>query len=176
MGKKIISVPQREYTNPYMDVTHTKVDFGNYTKDYYVLNLQQRAGVVMVNDAGCVLLTRQYRFLIDRYSWEIPGGGISKNEAPIEAAVRECIEETGIKCSALKPLLVFYPGLDNFDNKTHIFYSTNFRKIKSFSPNEQEVLEIRWIPILECLEMIASETILDVLTISGLLAYRSLKI
>jgi 8-oxo-dGTP pyrophosphatase MutT (NUDIX family) len=175
MNKKFISMPKKVYSNPYMEVVHTKVDFGEFIKDYYVLNLQQRAGVVAVNDAGCVLLTRQYRFLIDRDSWEIPGGGLDNNEAPIAAAVRECKEETGIECSALTPLLVFYPGLDNFDNKTHVFYSTNVRQIKPFSPNAKEVLEIRWVPLLECLEMIASETILDVLTISGLLAYRALK-
>mgnify|MGYP005814906623 CR=1 FL=1 len=33
--------------------------------------------------------------------WCFPGGGIKKNESATEAAVRECREETGVKCKAV---------------------------------------------------------------------------
>lgn len=49
--------------------------------------------------------------------WCFPGGGIKRGESPQQAAVRECIEETGIKCSAIgsvltlkeKPKVAFIP-------------------------------------------------------------------
>lgn len=31
--------------------------------------------------------------------WDIPGGTVEEGETPAEAAVRECVEEAGLKCS-----------------------------------------------------------------------------
>ena len=37
--------------------------------------------------------------------WCMPGGGIKRGESPQQAAERECMEETGIKCTAIGPIL-----------------------------------------------------------------------
>ena len=42
-----------------------------------------------------MLLVGQYRYTLDRYSWEIPEGGGRFDEEPEEAARRELAEETG---------------------------------------------------------------------------------
>lgn len=57
-----------------------------------------------------VLLSFENRYLIIQRSlvkrgkanvyphfWDIPGGGVEENELPRDAAVRECLEETGIE-------------------------------------------------------------------------------
>ena len=49
--------------------------------------------------------------------WVFPGGGIKRGESPQQAAVRECMEETGIRCTAIgqvltskdKPKVAFIP-------------------------------------------------------------------
>src|SRR5215510_3003277 len=91
------------YRNPFMEIRHTHADFGSFTKDYFVIELGPRAGIVAIRDDS-ILLTRQYRFLIDRPSWEIPGGRVDEGETPATAAIRECMEETGIECSGLRKL------------------------------------------------------------------------
>ncbi|WP_435768543.1 NUDIX hydrolase [Nocardioides sp. SYSU DS0651] len=50
-------------------------------------------------DGDCLfLLRRPGRYLGGR--WDIPGGTVKAGEAPAEAAVRECREETGLRASA----------------------------------------------------------------------------
>ena len=171
MRKKSSTAPKLDYRNRFMEVHHSKADFGTFQKDYFVVDLGPRAGIVAMRD-GCVLLTRQYRFLIDDYTWEIPGGRVDAGESPETAAVRECIEETGVRCEGLVPLVTYYPGLDNFNNRTTLFRSAQVEVVAPFVPNEAEVVEIRWIPLEECLGMVFSGAILDALTVAGLLAVK----
>lgn len=170
--KKTSTPPRLDYSNRFMDVRHTRADFGAFQKDYYVVDLGPRAGIVALRD-GCVLMTRQYRFLIDGYSWEIPGGRVDAGETPEVAAARECVEETGIRCHELKPLVVYYPGLDNFDNRTTLFYSEKTEIAAPFVADDAEVVEISWMGLDRCLDMIFRGEILDALTVAGLLAYQA---
>jgi 8-oxo-dGTP pyrophosphatase MutT (NUDIX family) len=50
--------------------------------------------VVVTNRAGDVLLIRRS----DNDNWAVPGGAIDLGESPVQAAVRETREETGIDC------------------------------------------------------------------------------
>jgi 8-oxo-dGTP pyrophosphatase MutT (NUDIX family) len=161
------------HANPFMEIRHTHADFGSFTKDYFVIELGPRAGIVAIRDDS-ILLTRQYRFLIDRLSWEIPGGRVDEGETPETAAVRECLEETGIECSGLRKLVEYYPGLDNFNNRTTVFLSEQTAVLKPFSAVAAEVTEIGWMPVPEALRMVREGQILDALTVTGLLAYKAL--
>jgi len=166
------STPLRlDYCNPFMEVRHTRADFDGFHKDYFVVELGPRAGIVAVRE-GRVLLTRQYRFLVDGFSWEIPGGRVDEGETPEVAAARECLEETGLECSGLRKLVEYYPGLDNFDNRTTLFLSESVREAAEFRPVESEVVEIRWFALEETMRMVLAGEILDALTVTGLLAQR----
>ena len=161
-----------QYSNHFMEVRHTRADFGTFHKDYFVVELGPRAGIVAMKD-NRILMTKQYRFLVDDYSWELPGGRVDTGETAEQAALRECLEETGVKCSALKPLVVYYPGLDNFDNRTTLFFSDHAEVLTPFEPKEQEVIEIGWFEVGQCLDMVFSGEILDALTVTGILAYEA---
>src|SRR5437867_2774884 len=117
-----IDTPRVTYSTPFMDIVHSRADFGRFVKDYYVVKFGERGGIVGVNDER-ILLVRQYRFLIDDYSWELPGGTIEKDESAEAGLARECLEETGLRPRDLGLLLVYYPGLDNVDNRTSIYLS-----------------------------------------------------
>jgi len=153
-----------------MDVVHTHAEFGAFAKDYYVVTFGPRGGVVGMRD-GRILLVRQYRFLIDAYSWELPGGTIETNESVEVGLARECLEETGFTPEDLRLLLVYYPGLDNVDNRTSIYLSERMLPVRPFAGNPAEVSEIGWFTLDECLGMVSSQKILDAMTVAGLLAY-----
>jgi ADP-ribose diphosphatase len=175
MRKIRFSNPVTTHTNPFMEIRQTHADFGSFTKDYFVIELGPRVGIVAIKE-DCILLTRQYRFLIDRLSWEIPGGRVDEGETPETAGVRECLEETGIECCGLRKLVEYYPGLDNFNNRTTVFLSEQTRALREFSGVASEVTEIRWVPLPEALRMVFDGEILDALTVTGLLAYKAVSI
>jgi len=168
-----ISGKQLEYENKYQQVYRVQADFGDFSKEYFVIETGHRAGVV-VDVQGSILLVRQYRLLIDGLSWEIPGGRVDEGEAPMVAASRECLEETGVQCLGLSSLIFYQKGMDTSHNPTHLFYCD---RVEDTSPERpvtpQEVVEWEWVPLNQTIKMIFSGEIVDSFTIIALLAYQN---
>lgn len=169
------SIGPRElvYRNAYQQVFKVTVALGSIVKEIFVTDYGQRAAVVVEGTQG-ILLTRQYRHLINKVTWEIPGGKVDAGEEPQAAAQRECLEETGIRCDQLLPLLVFQPGLDTLHNPTHLFHSTTFdSQSDTNAVHNEEVYGHEWLPLERCLHMISSGIIVDSLSVIALLSYNT---
>ena len=160
------------YQNKYSQVYSQEVDFGSFTKEYFYIVFGEKTGVLVVRD-NAILLVRQYRLLINRLSWEIPGGKIDKQETAQEAAIRECFEETGIRCRRVTPLMNYHQTLEGVNGFIHLFYTEDFEDEHSFKSNEQEVESIQWVPLGQCLKMIQGGEISDSFSILALLAYKT---
>ena len=85
------------------------------------------------------------------------------------AAIRECIEETGVQCSNLKPLISYHPSLDIWNNYTYVFYSELPEEIALDSRNQRG-----WIPLEHCIDMVFTRQLVDSLSIVALLTYNTL--
>jgi ADP-ribose pyrophosphatase len=175
-----ISVPRprirrREtvHRNPFHTVEAVHAEFQGFAKDYYVVDFGPRVGIVAARERT-VLLTAQYRFLIDRVAWEIPGGQIDPGESREAAAQRECLEETGYFCAHPEVLITYRPGLDNVENLTTIFYSERVEEHRRFKPDPSEVIALTWVELEDCVSLVLDGQIVDALTITALLAYRCL--
>ena len=72
---------------------------------------KRQASVVLIPmpDAGHVVLIRQYRYVLNRWIWELPAGSVDSGETPEAAARRECHEEIGKEPRAMTRLSAFYP-------------------------------------------------------------------
>jgi ADP-ribose pyrophosphatase len=159
------------YENKYSHIYAQEVDFGSFTKKYFVLNCGNRAGLLVLRE-GAVLLVRQYRFLIDGLSWEIPGGKVDESETPQESAQRECFEETGILCRDLKPLLYCQETLDTISSPIYLFYARDFEDSQNFIPDPREIESLHWVPFEKCLRMVRVGEIDDSFTVLALMAYK----
>ena len=74
-----------------------------------------------------IILVRQFRWGIDDFSLELPGGIIDPNEDPLEAGVREFKEETGYVCGDCISLGTCLPNPSMLNNHCHfIFIDNNF--------------------------------------------------
>lgn len=155
---------------PFLQIQKKIKQFKEGSKDYFIVKFKRRVGIVVVQDER-ILLVKQYRFLLDGFSWELPGGSVDDGEDEILAAQRECHEETGLSVIVSEKLVCYYPGLDNVDNKTSIYLSTKVDRSDPFIANPLEINAIGWFSLEECLSLISSEEILDAMTITGLLAY-----
>lgn len=165
---------RKVYQNKYHSIYQVKADFGSFTKNFFVSDYGSRVGLV-ISRGQDVLLVSQYRLLVDADSLEIPGGKVDKNETPKKAAAREALEEAGLRCRNLKPLLYFHPGLDTFHNPTYIFHSDEFTEAPAGSVHKQEVTSYSWIHLSRCMEMIFARQIVDSLSIASLLAFHALR-
>jgi len=159
------------YQNQYNHVYSQEVDFGEFTKEYFVTNCGDRAGILVIRDES-VLLVRQYRFLVHGLSWEIPGGQVDEAETPQESARRECFEETGIDCRDLKPLLSCEETLEAISSPMYLFYTLNCEEKNKFTPDPKEVEFIQWVPLDQCFKMIQDGEIKDSFTLLALFAYK----
>lgn len=153
------------YRDRCRSIERVVAQFNGFEKEYFVSDHGQRAAVVVVVD-GAVLLTRQYRLLINRLSYEIPGGGVGVGEQPAVAAARECLEETGVECADLQPLIEYEAGLDIWRNHTQVFSSHWAREVLPERAGQRV-----WVPLQKCLDMLFSQRIADSLSLIGLLAY-----
>jgi ADP-ribose pyrophosphatase len=66
--------------------------------------------VVPVDDNGCVLMVRQYRYPMEEELLEIPAGKLEYCEDHYDCAVRELSEETGCTAGKLVYLGPIYPS------------------------------------------------------------------
>jgi 8-oxo-dGTP pyrophosphatase MutT (NUDIX family) len=170
MRRPDVSEPRELLQTRFLKIRRFQADFGEFQKEYDVVVFGPRAGIVAVKDDR-ILMTKQYRFLPNSSGWEIPGGTVDEHELPDMAAQRECLEETGVYCRDLEPLLTYYPGLDNVDNKTSVFLSRKTEQTRPFEPNGAEVQEIAWIPVSEIVTWIAQGKIMDAFTLISILSY-----
>jgi len=123
------------FKNKFIELYSVKADFGSFTKNYFVADRGHRVGILLLKNK-LVLLTKQYRFLIDDYSWEIPGGAVDRDETLETAAIRECQEESGIKCNSLTPFFDYMMGIEVTRCPTRLFYTSDFEETGDFDKRE----------------------------------------
>jgi 8-oxo-dGTP pyrophosphatase MutT (NUDIX family) len=113
-----------------------------------------------------ILLNKEFRYVINKYSWEIPGGGIESGESLEEAAGRELLEETGLHINHFQKLGEFYP-LNSFNTEIVTLLTAKVPKSEISKANleaSEDVIEQRFIPISEARDLIKSGQIIDAVT------------
>src|ERR671917_1122915 len=139
--------------------------------DKEIVGHQDSVGIVAVRDSSVVLVS-QYRHAANKVLLEIPAGKIEKNEAPMQAAVREMAEEIG--CSGtLKPLLKWYLAPGYSTELMHVFVATNLREITRGLLDNDENIEIKKMRLSAAIKKCLNGNIEDAKTIAAMLAYYS---
>ena len=155
------------YQDRNQTISRVTACFDGFSKEYFVSDHGQRVAVLVVR-GNDVLLVRQYRLLINGLSYEIPGGRVDEGETLEAAAARECLEESGVRCWNLKPLISYHAALDIWKNYTYTFLS---EECEEMFATDRRV----WIPLPRCIEMVFKQQIVDSLSIVALLACHTLR-
>jgi ADP-ribose pyrophosphatase len=115
-----------------------------------------------------VLLEKQYRHAAGRFLYELPAGRIDEGEKELNAAKRELLEETGYSARSWKRILRFWasPG---FVAEAMSIYLARGLKAGTAQPEDDEVIEIQFVPLKKAVAMVVKGTIQDAKTIAGVL-------
>ncbi|MGM0499437.1 MAG: NUDIX domain-containing protein [Bacillota bacterium] len=81
--------------------------------------------VLAENEAGEILLIKQYRYPVDEIIYEIPAGKLEIGEDTEECASRELREETGYTAEKFSKLFEFYPTPGYSTEKIYIYQAEN---------------------------------------------------
>jgi 8-oxo-dGTP pyrophosphatase MutT (NUDIX family) len=160
------------YSNPWIEVLHDEVTQPDGEPGIYgVVHFRNRAiGVVPLDEvADRVLLVGQYRYALDRYSWEIPEGGGRFDEEPEESARRELAEETGYRGGAWRELCRCDVSNSVTDEVAVLFAAAGL-EAGAADPEGTEQIETRWVAFADAMAMIGRGEITDALTIVALQA------
>ena len=137
--------------------------------EQYVYRAPKAAMTLLVDD-GRVLMMHRHRFVIDRWVWELPGGYCDEGEEMAACAAREVEEETGWRPTGLKPLVMFQPWVATADAENHLFVSYGAERVDATPTDINEAESLRWIPLAEVTDMIASGEIIGSASVIGLQA------
>ncbi len=158
------------YANAWIAVHHDEVVRPDGSPGIYgVVAFQSAAvGVVAIDDRGRVLLVGQWRYTLDRYSWEIPEGGVPLGASPLEGVQRELREETGYRGGTWRELLRFATSNSVTDEEGAIFVAEDLEPGPA-EPDATEDLATAWVDLDEAIARIDSGEITDAISQVGLL-------
>ena len=152
----------------YMD--EVKLPDGKIAK-WDFINHDGAAAVVPVTEDGKILMVKQYRNALDRYTLEIPAGKLDdKLEETKVCAARELEEETGYKAGKLELLITLRTWVAFTNEKIDVYVATDLTPTKQHL-DEDEFIDVKAYELEELKEMIFRGELQDTKSISAILAY-----
>ncbi len=148
-----------------------QVPNGNVVKWDFIQH-KGAAAVVPVDEQGRLIMVRQYRNALDRYTLEIPAGGLQSIEEPtMDAAVRELEEETGYSAEHVELLISVRTTVAFCNEKIDIYLATGLKPGKQHL-DEDEFVQVGAYTVEELTDKIFSGEIQDSKTVAAILAYK----
>lgn len=129
-------------------------------RDYFVLDRKNDFSIVIpLFDDNSTFLVGQYRVPIRLFSWEFAMGTVD-GKNPLEVAIQELQEETGLVAEEFIQIGEFYVAPGYAKQKAHVFVAKTLTQGDS-SPEPFEDLSLKKVPIEAVTDMIKNGTIKD---------------
>ena len=142
---------------------------------YGVIEIWPSVGVVAINEHDEVALVGQWRYSVNRYSWEIPRGGSHPGEADmLKVAQRELAEEAGLIAATWKALgpVDICNGVAN--DVQSLYLATDLSSTEMHHDPEEDIT-MEWRPFREAVQMALDSRITEVCSVAALLRVACLR-
>lgn len=131
---------------------------------YGVVNFKNLAiGVLPLDKDLNTWLVGQWRYPLNKYSWEIPEGGGTLDVNPLESAKRELKEETGLIAKKYTLLCNMHTSNSATNEYCHIYLAQDLEQAQA-EPEDSEDLQIRKVPFETVYNMVMNGEITDSLS------------
>jgi ADP-ribose pyrophosphatase len=117
-----------------------------------------------------VILERQYRHAAGQFLIELPAGTRNPGEAPLAAAKREMIEETGYRAKRWTMLQKYFASPGFLGEWMQIYLARDIRQGEAHLEMDEN-LEVLRMPLSQAMKMVAEGKIHDGKTLIGLSLY-----
>jgi 8-oxo-dGTP pyrophosphatase MutT (NUDIX family) len=132
--------------------------------------------VLALDEAGRVLLIRQYRHPVGRQLWELPAGLRDvAGEPPRVTAERELLEEAGYQAADWRVLVDFFtsPGIST--ERVRVYLARDLTEVpepqrKYVREDEEAYLVPAWVPLDEAAALLLSGDLHNGVTAVGILS------
>lgn len=153
------------YDNPWILVREDQVVRPDGRPGIYgVVHFKNVAVGILPVEAGELYLVGQYRYTLERYSWEIPEGGCAAGEDPLRAARRELEEETGLRAERWTKMGEAHLS-NSVSDELAVWFLAQGLEQGERRPEGTEKLSVRRVGLKKALEMVNSGEITDALSI-----------
>lgn len=137
--------------------------------EQYVFRMPKAAMTVVLDDVGDnVLMIYRHRFIMDRWTWELPGGYVDPHESPALCAAREVEEETGWRPRSIRLLTSFQPMAGTADFENLLFVADGAERASGVA-DINEAARVEWLPLDSIRQYIARGEIIGAAAQIGLL-------
>ena len=132
--------------------------------------------VLALDDAGRVLLIRQYRHPVEHRLWEVPAGLRDVEGEPLHVtAARELAEEAGYRARDWRVLCDLFTSPGMTDERMRIFLATGLEEIPDgehdfVRTHEEADLEQAWLPLDDAVRKVFGAEIHNQQAAMGILA------
>jgi ADP-ribose pyrophosphatase len=117
-----------------------------------------------------IVFERQYRHAAGLTLIELPAGRVEPHEAPLAAAKRELIEETGYRAKRWTLLTKYFASPGFLGEWMQIYLARDIRE-GAAAPEPDEQIEVFRLKLSEALALVAANKIHDGKTLIGLMLY-----
>jgi ADP-ribose pyrophosphatase len=161
---------EKIYESPWISLTKHEVTNPNgHPGTYSVVHFQNLAiGVIVLDEEMNTWLVGQWRYPLEKYTWEIPEGGGNPEIDPLISAQRELIEETGITAKKWTKILEMHLSNSASDEHCYLFLAQEL-EFGIAQPEEDEDLRVIKIPFEELYQRVNAGEITDSLTVAAVL-------
>lgn len=118
-------------------------------------------------DNGEVYMVRQFRKPMEKDLLELPAGKLDMGEEPLECAIRELKEETGLTASSIKHVMTLNTAPAFCNEKLYMFLATGLNEGESCK-DEDEFLHTEKYHIDDLMDMVLNGEITDAKTVAGI--------
>jgi ADP-ribose pyrophosphatase len=134
--------------------------------EYHWVETPGSVFIIPDSGSGRFVMTRQYRYLNERFSLEFPGGGIDPSIGAEESARMELAQEAGVKAGRLEKIGEFNPFNGVTNEICYVFLARELSKCEARSDDSEE-FEIMEISFQEINDKIKQGELWDGMTLAA---------